>query len=521
MGGDRVPGRAGQRSGRAAEHVHRVSRRAQRSNRGKGGARLSVGGKWPVGRSDADGAFDVSAHPMPRPGAIPRGLRVRAKGYAPRQVLATDLRTDGNRILLSASTTVRGVVVDPDGRPQPGIEVTSWRAHTPEPLTPEEQSRWERWGRKRPKLAVEPPHCSRVRTDEQGAFTVEAAVDAPCRIAVDAWPYEAAAELLAPPREPVTLTLRLQDQYHRMLAVRVRDEAGHPLPGVSVTWWTVLGSAGTGMGRSSTAPARTNGDGLASVWTNRNWTRPVLFYAWAPGWFGVSRAPVDRQRLAEPAEVVCAPTRTIRGRAVGTRLHPGARASLWLRINDDAWWRVQLVRLAKDGRFLLPGAPAVAATLIVASPDGFSLRRELEAGTGDLGDLALDTPVVTRGVVRTASGAPEAGAFVSWQPKRPFYRQVFIRNSFLDRLKANANGEFAIPVWRQGIVHVSAQGGPFMEIPGHGAKIPIGNAVTLEHEPGIRFARVHHVAAVTIATPLGASSTTSSRAMVPRRSVVG
>jgi hypothetical protein len=448
---------------------------------------------WRAGVSGPDGSFEVAVHPLPEHHIVP-GMEVRAQGYAPRRLAPAEISADGNRIALAPAATVHGRVTRGDGTPARGVQVTSIRlTYRQPPSSPRMAEMERRWlqGRDPPRFDILFPNCTTTLTGADGEFAVEVPRTPPFRISATAWPLQAEADLTALPEEPVTLVLGFREEYHGLVRVRVVDPARHPIAGASVTWWAVPGAAGSGMsGRAPAADAHTDADGHAEVWTNPTWTRPVLFVAWATGWFGVSRDPVDRQRMTGPAEVVCEPAGTVCGRVVGGPLHHGARASLWWRVGGETPWRIQLVRVATDGRFALPGAPPGRSLLVVADPRGRSLLREVDVPADallDLGDVALEAPAPVRGVVRTAAGEPDAGAWLWWEPKDPYYRQVFV-DPYWDRVKADAAGAFELPVWVQGPVHVQAQGAPFViapeGVPQAGMPFPLGGVASAEDRPG-------------------------------------
>jgi RNA polymerase sigma-70 factor (ECF subfamily) len=470
----------------------------ERTGEGVGGAELFItpfkpflGEGWRAAVSDRDGSFKAWIHPLPdREGLIVPGMDVRASGYVPRRLAPSDLAADGNRIALAPSAVVRGRVTYVDGRPAAAVEVTSvGLVPRRQPSSPEMAERERRhWGDTPPRFEVGPID-TRTRTDDAGEFTVEVPRTPPFRISATAVALAAEVDLTELPEERIALVLRLQDG-QGLFPVRVVDAERRPIAGAGVTWWAVPGAAGEGMGRSAATEARTGVDGRADVWTAAGWTKPVLLVAWAPGWFGVSREAVDRQRLVGAAEVVCEPAGTIRGRVVGAPLHYGARASLWWRVAGEIPWRVQLARIARDGRFELPGAPPGRSVLVVAEPRGRSLVRDVEIHPRallDLGDLALDAPAVVRGVVRSAGGAPEAGAWLWWEPVDPHFRQVFV-DPYWDRVKADETGAFELPIWIQGPVWLYAQGGPFMiapeGVPHAGEPFPMGRVGHAEYRPG-------------------------------------
>jgi RNA polymerase sigma-70 factor (ECF subfamily) len=454
--------------------------------------KLFLGNGWRAAVSGPDGSFEAWIRPLPdREGLIVPGMDVRAKGYVPRHLAPSDLAADGNRIALAPSAIVRGRVAHVDGRPAAGVEVTSVglvpRRQPSSPAMAERERRY--WGDNPPRFDVASPIDTRTRSDDAGEFAVEVPRTPPFRISAAAWTLAAEMDLTELPDEPLVLTLRVLDG-HGLFPVRVVDPERRPIAGAAVTWWAVPGAAGEGMDRSAATEARTGVDGCADVWTSAGWTKPVLLVAWAPGWFGVSREPVDRQRLVGAAEVVCEPAGIIRGRVVGAPLHYGARASLWWRVAGEIPWRVQLVRIAKDGRFELPGAPPGRSVLVVAEPRGRSLLRDVEVQARailDLGDLALDAPAIVRGVVRAAGGAPEPGAWLSWEPFDPYFRHVFV-DPYWDRVKADETGAFELPVWVHGPVWVYAQGGPFMVapegVPHAGEPFPMGRSGHVEYRPG-------------------------------------
>jgi hypothetical protein len=153
-------------------------------------------------------------------------------------------------------------------------------------------------------------------------------------------------------------------------------------------------------------------------------------------------------------------------------------------------WRVQIVRVERDGQFDLPGAPPGRSLLVVADPRGRSFLREIDIRAGtlvDLGDVPLDAPAIVRGVVRTEAGTPAAGAWLWWEPKDPYYRQVFV-DPYWDRVKSDESGAFELPVWVQGPVEVCAQGPPYMVapegVPQAGVRIPMGGVAAAECRPG-------------------------------------
>ncbi len=440
----------------------------------------------PIGETAADGTFSVGVYPPPGPGHIVSSLEAYADGYAPARIRYDLIRDDGNRVELVPAVRVKGRVVDDRGRPLGGVSVEAWRARPAKPPSGVAARRMSGWG-KPSRFVLVPPACTRARTAGDGTFSVTLAGGQPFRIMAQAFPLKAVLEDSVPPSEAIELTLRPADGYHDQLDVRVVDGHGRAIRGGTVTWWAVPHADGKGMTRSPSVGARTGPDGIARVWTNRTWTRPVRFYAWAPGWFGVSATPVDRQAMTEPAEVVCRRTATIVGRVDAASIGPRTRVSIWRKVGGEWPWRVAYVRIARDGRFVVPDVTPGVVRLVVAGPSGEFAERALDLPAGSvvkLGLLALDAPAVIRGVVHNEAGEPVPGAMIRWSPIEEGAAHLFVRMPHLESVRAGPDGRFAIKVRARGKVRVHATGGPLVAIPGRKERLPVGTPVTVEVEPG-------------------------------------
>ncbi len=332
-----------------------------------------AGGPAARGRTDAAGAFSWSAPPQ---GPGPYALRLRRAGSGARvEPLETGVAA---LIVLRPGAALEGRCLDPEGRPLPG-RVTSYAAGS-------EQS---------------------APVGEDGAFTLRDLAAEQALVRFEPAPRTGCLEVVESVtlRAGATAQVELVAARGQTLRGRVLDPAGAPLAGALVRarpWGgaTAIEAVSDEGGAFTLAPLTPGAAELVAA---------------HPRGLSCGPLPLDVPLGADPdpLELTLAPDPAVRGRVLGAGA-PLVGALVQLTPDASTPGEARELRTDAAGAFHLAALPA-GRWRVTAEAAGFA-RAELELEPALLGPeelvIALEPAAALRGVVRTAGGAPAAGAQV-------------------------------------------------------------------------------------------------------------
>ena len=357
------------------------------------GALVTIGGGGGVvpmrrsGRTDENGHVRIDA--LPRP---PWEVSVLARGLAPRQLSRI---TDATPLVvrLEAGGVLSGVVRDSVSRdPVGGARVWVMTRAMGIPT-----DRWD-------------PDADRIETtaDASGRFHLEGLGAAPLDVNAAALGHGYGTQRAVKPGSTIELFLLPG----ATITGTVRDEAGKPVAGA------VVRALGELAARVVPAALRTNAAGRFHFAGLEAGSYTVVARG-GPRAPALARVSVEAQGEAD-IELTLAEGGFVTGRLVDgdekprkgrVRVSALDGAELHLAIYD-----LMQAEAAADGHFALGPVP-VGSLEIEAFAAGFATRKvetivDARSRTTDLGDVALETGLRVRGVVRSRDGAPIAGATV-------------------------------------------------------------------------------------------------------------
>ncbi len=328
-------------------------------------------------------------------------LLVGAVGFAPLRVPRIEVpaqpgSVDLGTVLLGPGAAVEGTVVDPQGEPIAGAQVTVDAAASGQ----------------RPLAASQIGGRLGTVTDEAGFFRIEDLSEGgkvPLRVERSGFLTETLSGVEVPPIDPVTVVLRPTAR----LTGRVVDEEGAPVARAHV-----IVSGGSAAGFSTDSYTRTQQDGSFEL---EDVTLGILsLKAWAEGYLPTLKTGLEVAvgRDLDKLELVLDRGATIVGRVTTAQGEPVANANVsWVRdhhvLDNLAWIGGAYSSTDKAGEYRLAGIPLGLVSIEVA---GEGHRRgvkdlQVEAGENRL-DLVLDSSYQVSGRVVDSGGRPVVGARV-------------------------------------------------------------------------------------------------------------
>lgn len=386
----------------------------------------------------ADGRFEIRDLP-----AGTYELTARGRGYAPLTVPGLAIpagagTTDLGTVLLVQGVAVEGLVVDPEGRPVPGAEITVSEAGNLGM-----RALLRRQGN------PEPP----VLTGSDGSFRIEDRRPGET-LGLGAWRAGYAAADVPGVQVPSERPVRIVLQPTAAVEGRVVDPDGRPIAGATVVAFAsdrmrmrVRVAAAPGPG-----PATTDDSGLFRVEGMEPGT--IEIRAMAAGFQAAWLKNLELRpgQDLRGVEVVLAPGAVVEGRVLSPSGRPVSGAQVTLAEMESRGGVFDPVGAISDGdgRYRLEGVGPGPRAVQAEHPDYRRAVRELEVRLGENTlDLTLEGGAEVRGRVVDEAGAPVANA-------RVMLRQGF-RSWELPSTGSGPDGSFTLTSVPEGTYAILAQ----------------------------------------------------------------
>ncbi len=447
-----------------------ASLRPAAKGRGAGGLMMEgIGGGADRERAlaDDDGRFRIVGL---RPGAYE--LALARKGFARKTIPGVDVKTsegpvDLGDIVLEPGERVAGRVIDPQGRPIDGVEVTVQQGDLRMPFVMRGMG-----ATGRPPDAVTGTDGMFLLEDRQKGEAIE--------LSLSRSGYGAARQpgVKVPPEMPIEITMQPASK----VSGAVLDQDRKPLPGATVTLRrSQTGGIGGAVIKMMMQDDATVDDQGRFLFEDIE-PGTISLSAVAPG-----RREAKRDSIEVPAgedlagvDLTLPPGAVITGRV----LAPDGRAAIGVEVGVVDEGQAEMARMRGpvsdgEGRFRIEGVEPGAVSIEATHPDYVRTVKDIDARAGiNVVNLELGGGNEVSGSVLDPEGAPIAGAWVCLGPKGRAWGGADTTSaadgSF--HLKGATDGNYSLSAGKQG--YATSRG----DIPVHVEGAPVGDVtVRLEH----------------------------------------